>query len=390
MLRPLREIRFDRNEWAGAFGDIGTDFPLIVGMILAGGLDSASALIMFGLMQVFSGIVYRLPMPVQPLKAMAAIVITQRLGGEVLYGGGLAIGLTMLFLNLSRLIDWLARVVPKAVIRGIQFGLGMKLALLALQDYAAAEGLGGYALAAVAFLITILLLGNRNYPPAILIIVLGIAYAFAFKIDRTAFASALGFGLPSLHTPSWGDVLTGFVLLALPQIPLSLGNSILATKQIAEDLFPQRRLTVRQITTTYSIMNLINPFFSGIPTCHGSGGMVGHYTFGGRTGGSVILYGLLYLGFGLFFSAGFDTVVHIFPLPVLGVLLLFEGLGLMVLVRDQVQPKADLVIALLVGVIAGGVRYGFVIGLFAGTLLFYLKEKGWTGIRNDDSGTGLA
>lgn len=29
-------IRFDRNELSGAFGDIGTDFALVVGMILAG------------------------------------------------------------------------------------------------------------------------------------------------------------------------------------------------------------------------------------------------------------------------------------------------------------------------------------------------------------------
>jgi hypothetical protein len=44
-------FRFDRNELAGAFGDIGTDLPLIVGMIVAAGLDAASVLIMFGLMQ---------------------------------------------------------------------------------------------------------------------------------------------------------------------------------------------------------------------------------------------------------------------------------------------------------------------------------------------------
>ena len=40
-------IRFDRNELAGAFGDIGTDLPLIVGVILAAHLDSASALVLF-------------------------------------------------------------------------------------------------------------------------------------------------------------------------------------------------------------------------------------------------------------------------------------------------------------------------------------------------------
>src|SRR5512141_3485726 len=116
-------IRFDRNELAGAFGDIGTDLPLIVGMILAAGLHSASVLVMFGLMQFFTALRYRMPMPVQPLKAVAVLVITQKVAPEVLYGGGLAIGIVMLVLTVSGGIEWLAHVVPKAVVRGLQLGL---------------------------------------------------------------------------------------------------------------------------------------------------------------------------------------------------------------------------------------------------------------------------
>src|SRR2546428_4174840 len=137
-------IRFDRNELAGAFGDIGTDLPLLVGMVLAAQLDSTSILVMFGVMQLFTALRYRIPMPVQPLKAMAALVIAQHLHGTVLYGAGLAIGVTMLVLSVTGLIDWLARVIPKSVIRGIQFGLGLQLASLALQDYCRAEGVVGY------------------------------------------------------------------------------------------------------------------------------------------------------------------------------------------------------------------------------------------------------
>src|SRR5258706_3927131 len=68
-------IRFDRNELSGAFGDMGTDVPLIIGVALASHLDGASVLIMFGAMQILTGLAYRMPMPVQPLKAMAAIVM---------------------------------------------------------------------------------------------------------------------------------------------------------------------------------------------------------------------------------------------------------------------------------------------------------------------------
>lgn len=365
-------IRFDRNEFSGAFGDIGTDFPLIVSMILVAGLDPASALIMFGAMQVLTGVIYGLPMPVQPLKAMAVIVITQKLSGNILYGGGLAIGITMLFLALTGLIDWIAKVVPKSVIRGIQFGLGLQLASLALKDYVQAEGLLGYGLAAVSFGISLLLLGNRRWPPALFVILLGLVYALLFKLDAQALLGAAGFTLPRPNSPSIEDVLAGFMVLALPQTALSIGNSILATRQVIQDFFPDRTISVRKISVTYSLMNLVEPFLSGIPVCHGSGGVAGHYTFGARTGGSVILYGSLYLILGLFFSSGFREVIGIFPQPVLGVILFFEALALMKLIRDIASSKGDLSIALIVGLMAVALPYGYVIGLLVGTLLAYL------------------
>ena len=136
-------IRFDRNELSGAFGDIGTDLPLIVGIILASGMNPVGALVMFGALQVMTGLIYGIPMPVQPLKAMAVIVITQKLSGNILCGAGLAIGILMLILSLSGLINVIAKVVPLCVVRGIQFGLGMQLATLALKDYVPADGLVG-------------------------------------------------------------------------------------------------------------------------------------------------------------------------------------------------------------------------------------------------------
>lgn len=375
---PFRDrVRFDRNELSGAFGDIGTDFPLIVGMILVAGLDAASVLIMFGVMQIATGIIYGMPMPVQPLKAMAVIVITQKLSGDVLYGGGLAIGVVMLLLSVTGAIDWVARIVPKAVVRGVQLGLGLQLASLALKDYVPAEGNAGYALAIAAFAVTLALLGNRRIPPAPLIIVMGIAYALAFKVDARELMAGVGLSLPKLHQPSWADITTGFVLLTLPQLPLSLGNSILATRQVTQDLFPQRAVSVRRISLTYALMNLVNPWFGGAPTCHGSGGIAGHYTFGARTGGSAILDGLLYVVLGVFFAGSFRVAIEIFPKPVLGVILLFEAVALMKLLRDMAASAADFFVVLLVGLIAFGVPYGYVIGLVVGTLVAWLLRRNW-------------
>ena len=362
-------IRFDRNELSGAFGDIGTDLPLIVGMILAAGLHGASVLVMFGLMQMVTAVTYRMPMPVQPLKAVAVIVITGKVAPEVLYGGGLAIGIAMLALTLTGAIGWLARRVPKAVVRGLQAGLGLQLALLAMRDYVQSDGTHGFVLAGAAFIIVIALWGNRRIPPAIPVIVLGVGYALAFKLTGQTFQDAVGFNLPQIRPVSWDSVVAGFVLLALPQIPLSLGNSILATRQIAEDLFPERAITIRKLSVTYAAMNLVNPFLGGVPTCHGSGGLAGHYTFGARTGGSIIIYGSIFLTLGLFFANGFSDVVQIFPLPVLGVLLFFEGTALISLIRDQATEVRGMLIAIITGLIAVGMPYGYAIALVVGTVL---------------------
>jgi len=369
-----RGITFDRNEFAGAFGDVGTDLPLLMGMTLAAGLDGTSVLVMFGGMQVLTGMMYRMPMPVQPLKAMAAVVIAQQAPAETLYGGGLAIGVAMLVLVASGLLDWLARVVPKCVVRGLQFGLGLQLASVALGKFVQADGARGYVLASVAFFVTVLLLGNRKLPAALPVVMLGLVYALIFNGEDLV-ASSFGVRLPRLHVPQPADVLTGFWLLAVPQLPLSLANSVLATRQLAEDLFPHRRITIRKIGVTYALMNLVNPWFGGVPTCHGSGGMAGHFAFGGRTGGSVVIYGLFVLSLGLFFGTGFDRLVKAFPLPVLGIILLFESLALIWLVRDTAHSRTDFPVAVLVGLVAVGLPYGYVIGLVVGTALAYLRDR---------------
>jgi len=366
-------ILFNRRELSGAFGDIGTDLPLIIAMILAANLYVAGALIMFGLMQVLTGYFYRMPMPAQPLKAMATLVIAQQIGGNVLLGAGLAIGVVMLLLSLSGLLDKLAALVPKEVVRGLQLGLGISLCSLAFSNYISSDSWHGYTLAAIAFVLIIFFMDNKKYPASLIVIILGIIYAMIFKIDTNSISSAIGINIPQFGIPSIEDITKGFFLLALPQIPLSLGNSIIATKQVSKDLFPERpELSIKQIGITYSIMNLINPFFGGIPTCHGSGGMVGHYAFGGRTGGSVIIYGLLYIVLGLFLANGFHNVIQAFPLPVLGVILMIEGIALGSLIRDVVSNRRGFVIALMVGVIAFGLPYGFVISMVAGTIIFYL------------------
>ncbi len=369
---PRARIAFDRNELSGAFGDMGTDFPLIAGMILAANLNPASVLTLFGIMQILTGLLYGIPMPAQPLKAMAVIVISHKATAGELYGGGLAIGFLMLLLAATGLLSALARAVPKSVVRGIQFGLGLQLANLALRDYVPAEGGIGFLLGGAAFLVTLLLLGNRRFPPAPFVLAMGVAFALLFRVNAVSLVERVAFVLPAIHVPARHDIWAGFIVLAIPQIALSLGNSVLATRQIVADLFPERAISIKKIGLTYSAMNLINPFFGGVPTCHGSGGMAGHCTFGARTGGSVVIYGLFYLVLGLFFSLAFQQFIPLFPKPILGTMLLFEALALMVLCRDMATSIANFVIVLVVGVCALALPYGYVVGLVLGVLLHYL------------------
>jgi MFS superfamily sulfate permease-like transporter len=123
---------------------------------------------------------------------------------------------------------------------------------------------------------------------------------------------------------------------------------------------------VRKLGFTYAAMNLVAPFFSGVPVCHGSGGMAGHYAFGARTGGSVVIYGLCFLGVGLLFSGSFHEVVRFFPPAVLGVLLFFEGLALLRRVRDAGLTRSGWLVTFIVGLCAVGLPYGYLVGLLVG------------------------
>jgi MFS superfamily sulfate permease-like transporter len=370
-------LRFDRHELAGAFGDIGTDLPLIVGLIAFCGLDAASVCIMFGALQILTGLVYGIPMPVQPLKAMATIMLAQRLSPGTLAGGGLVIGGVMLVLAATRSLDWIARVVPKAVVRGIQLGLGLTLARLALGDYAGADGARGYVVATLALAVLLLLRRQRRVPGPLVVMGLGALYAFLFGFGSDSWGGLVGFATPRPTLPTPDELARGALLLALPQLALSLGNSVLATSQATHDLFPERAVGVRKIGLTYGLMNLVGPPFGGLPVCHGCGGLAGFHAFGARTGGAPILYGAMYLLLGLLFAPGFATVVRLFPMPILGTVLLFEAVSLMVLVRDVAEDRETFWLALLVAAAVIGLPNGYVVGLVGGTLLAHAIRRGW-------------
>jgi hypothetical protein len=376
-VRP--SLSFSRHEIAGAFGDLGTDMPLLVGVVLATGMDAPAAFVAFGLLQILSGLAYRLPMPVQPLKAMAAIAIAGKIAPPLLAAGGLIVGITMLLLANTGALEWIARTVPKPVVRGIQVGLGIQLLTLALTRFLPSGGTAGWLLAAAALGIIAVMRSNRHVPAGLVVLSLGLAYAAVMW--PTGVSGPFGFHLPTLPTrwPTNDEFGTAALMLALPQIALSLGNSVLATRQVVADFFPEREpLTVQRIGTTYGLMNLVAAPLGGLPVCHGSGGIVGHYIFGARTGGSAIVYGSALLFAGLFLVGDPAAFQRLVPGPVLGALLLVEALAVLALVQDQWRTPSAFALAIACGLTAAYAPYGYALALIGGTLLSVPLRHRWT------------
>jgi hypothetical protein len=363
-------LSFSRHEFAGAFGDLGTDLPLLVGVVIATGMDAPAAFVVFGLLQILSGLAYRLPMPVQPLKAMAAIAIAGKLAPTLLAAGGLIVGVTMLVLANTGALAWLARTVPKAVVRGIQVGLGLQLLTLAVTRFLPQNGTTGWLLAGTALALILLLRNNHHVPAALVVLALGVGYAGATWPPQAP--APWGLHLPALpdRWPTGDEFARAALLLALPQIALSLGNSVLATRQVVTDFFPEREpLSVRRIGTTYGVMNLLAAPLGGLPVCHGSGGIAGHYFFGARTGGSAVIYGTALVTAGLFLVGDPAAFQRLVPGPILGTLLLVEAVTVLLLVRDQWHAPLAFLLAIACGLTAAFVPYGYAVALGGGTLV---------------------
>ncbi|MBW7868587.1 MAG: transporter [Brumimicrobium sp.] len=371
------KVRFDRNEFSGAFGDIGTDLPLILAMILSSQINGASVFIVYGLMQLFTGFTYGIPMAVQPLKAVATIVIAGSIGGDVIFVGGFMIGVIMLVLTISGAIKWLGKIIPISVIRGVQLGLGITLANIALKKYVLPDSeFIQYALVFVALVAGLIFIGNRKYPPAFFILGIGVIYSFVMHFDLTfSLFKEVSIQLPDFQIPNFELAANAIILLALPQIPLSLGNSIFASHQLIKDLFPEKQVGINKITYTYSFMNIFSPLLGGIPVCHGSGGLMGHYNFGGRTGGSVVIYGLFFIILGIFFATGIQNFFYLIPLQILGVILFFESISLISIVFKDKYSKNEIFVVVFVGLAAFTLPYGFLISMILGTLIYYYFKK---------------
>ena len=370
--------RYDRMEWAGAFGDLGTLIPFVAAYIGVLKLDPFGVLFAFGLCMLVCGLHYKTPIPVQPMKAIGAVAVTQAAQTAVVtpgavYGAALATGVAWLFLGLSGMAARVTRLVPPAVVLGIMLGLGFGFMLEGVKMMQT-----DWSIAAVAGVGTLFLMGNRTLPAMFVLLVFGGAVGAWRQPALLHELAQIPFGLPSpsfaLSDISLHELAIGAALLALPQLPLTLGNAVIAVKEENNRLFPQRPVTENGLATSTGIMNVFSSVVGGVPMCHGAGGMAGHVAFGARTGGALVILGVILLVLALFFSAGVALLFKLFPLSILGVILFLTGaqlaLGSSVLPADRNQRLVVLATAALC---MWNVAAGFLLGL----ALHVMVTRGW-------------
>ena len=160
------------SEASGSLGDLGTFLPLLVGLTVESGVDVGTTLIVTGLYNLVTAMAFDVPMPVQPMKTIAAVALSDAsLSIEQIVAAGMFVSTVVFFLGTTGMIDTFNGIVPKAVVHGMQIGLGVLLCVKAFtmamfeddEDYAVRTFLGadGLLLGLCALLIAAIELMRR-------------------------------------------------------------------------------------------------------------------------------------------------------------------------------------------------------------------------------------
>jgi len=366
---------YNKMEFAGAFGDLGTLIPFVVGYITLNKMDPLGILVAFGLFKIFVGLYFRTPVPIQPMKAIGGMAIAHAgsITPGMIWGSGIFTGLFWLLMGLTGAITWIEKITTKPVVRGIMLGLGLSFVVegLSMMKVTPWIAIGGV-------IITLLLLNSKRFPAMLCLLAYGIVVAFIQRPELIGELSNLSvrFRLPELTFGriSWKELLSGFVILGLPQAPLTLGNAIIGTVAENNQYFPDRKVTAKTISLDHGVMNLISTCIGGVPMCHGAGGMAGHIRFGARTGGALVILGLIVLLTGLFLSDSVALLFQVFPRPILGVILFFAGVELALVVKDIKLKKQNLFVLL---VTTGTAMWNMGVAYLAGLILYYGLQRRW-------------
>ncbi len=353
----VRSFEFSLRELAGSMGDFGTLLPLAIGYVTVCKMNPAGLLVMMGLANIVTGLVYRLPMPIEPMKVLAVVAIAQVWTPEKIYTSGLVMAGVWLLMGATGAMRHIARWTPKTVVRGIQLSLG---ALLAFKG---AEMISTWWLLGLLSVPIVLVLRKNRYAPAAIVLVLLGIVIMALKGGLSGVAG-LSLSRPPLTMFDYREIWPSLRDGGLAQIPLTATNAVIATSALISRYWPERRVSERQLSLNMGVMNAILPFFGGMPLCHGAGGLAGQYYFGARTGGTNIIEGTIELLLGVFLAGSIAAIFAAFPPAILGAMMFLVGIELVKFARDLRANRELLpVAATLAGSLALNMAAGFGIGL---------------------------
>lgn len=363
---PPIPIKFSLSEFAGSLGDFGTIIPLVLAVALVSDVNPRYILLFFGIWFILTGLYYRLPIPLEPMKAIAVIVIAGGIGSGEIAAAGIILGVLFLVLGYGRCFSVIEKWVPESVVRGIQLGLALLL-FKASVDFVTKDVF--FFVIGIAIIVAfIFLVRYRHIPDISSICVIAAGVIGGLILHGLPPLSLIP--APQLLIPDPVEFPSALSNLVLPQVVLTIANAILATSLLTKDLFG-KEVPPKKLSTTIGLMNITSVPFGGFPMCHGAGGLAGQYRYGARTGGASIIAGLIFIVLALFFTS--PQVLSIVAVGVLGALLVFVGIEM-----GKHSLKTDsLFVTGLIGVLAllSSMTVAFIVGMVAVYLLIWIKKK---------------
>lgn len=359
------------RELAGGLGDTGLFIPIAVALITLNGLNATAVFGVAGLTYVGTALYFRVPIPVQPLKAFAAAAIALHLDASTIGAGALLMAAVMAVLAITGLANWLAKRFPLVLVRGIQVSVALLLAKAAVELAEQGNWPGLPPISTTAGVVTAvtacaLLIACRRLSLPGSLIVLGAGAGIGIAVG----------GLPELHagpqpvvlsTPGGAAFAAALTSLVIAQLPLTFGNSIVATADAERAYFGSRASRVRpsRLAASIGLANGIAGLTAGLPLCHGAGGVTAHYKMGARTAGATLSAGIVFLALALGLGSSLPALLRVLAPGALAGMLAFVAVQ-HALLAAELEGLDERVIAIGVGLvtlISGNLAVGFGAGV---------------------------
>jgi SulP family sulfate permease len=386
---------FNRMELAGSLGDLGTLLPIAIAMVLFNGLNPLGLFLSIGVFYILSGVYFGITVPVQPMKVIGAYAIATAVSPNQILAASLLMGGFLLVVGVTGAIDVIRRWTPQAVVRGVQLSTGALLTASgvkfvigtsafqvlhqAAEPHLSLQNVGplpvGLLIGVAGGLITLLLLDNKRFPAGLMVVAGGFVIGLALNAGVGLGRDVLAFHLPQIlpfGLPAAADFSFALLVLVLPQLPMTLGNAVLAYTDLSKVYFADgsARVTNRGVCVSMALANFFSFAVGGMPLCHGAGGLAAHYRFGARTAGSNLIIGLIFVVLAVLLGGDIVGFFNLLPMSILGVLLIFAGLQLALTVMDLEDRKDYFVAMMILGItLASNLAAGFIAGMLIAHLL---------------------